>query len=257
MGEMSTVVPIKDNEANALENLILGGDLSRLTSEQKTAYYMRVCNSVGLNPFTKPFDFMKFQGREILYANKGCAEQLRAVHGISIEEIKTEKIADLYVVVAKARGKDGRTDSSIGAVSVAGLKGEAMANAMMKAETKAKRRVSLSMCGLGNMPDESEIEDMQAGAAQTKAKALDAQVTAPLEIKAVEPVSSPRPGDFQIKFGKLSGRFVKDLSFEELEQSISYWNDRATRERKPLSGMVKDGVDAMVAYLSELETQGE
>ena len=37
------------------------------------------------------------------------------------------------------------------------MNGEALANAYMKAETKAKRRVTLSICGLG-MLDETEVE---------------------------------------------------------------------------------------------------
>ena len=49
----------------------------------------------------------------------------------------------------------------MGVVSIAGLKGEALANAMMKAETKAKRRATLSICGLGWM-DEVEALDRQA-----------------------------------------------------------------------------------------------
>jgi hypothetical protein len=56
---------------------------------------------------------------------------------------------------------NGRCDESTGAVSVSGLKGEALANAYMKAETKAKRRVTLSILGL-NMLDESEVESMQS-----------------------------------------------------------------------------------------------
>jgi hypothetical protein len=47
----------------------------------------------------------------------------------------------------------------MGAVAIAGLKGEALANALMKAETKAKRRVTLSISGLG-MLDETEAEDL-------------------------------------------------------------------------------------------------
>jgi hypothetical protein len=43
-----------------------------------------------------------------------------------------------------------------------------LANALMKAETKAKRRATLSICGLG-MLDETEVEDIQ-GAQQTLPK---------------------------------------------------------------------------------------
>jgi hypothetical protein len=46
-------------------------------------------------------------------------------------------------------------------VSIKGLSGEALANATMKAETKAKRRLTLSLVGLGFL-DESEIEGATA-----------------------------------------------------------------------------------------------
>jgi hypothetical protein len=42
-------------------------------------------------------------------------------------------------------------------VAIGTLRGDALANAIMKCETKAKRRLTLSLCGLG-MLDESEIE---------------------------------------------------------------------------------------------------
>ena len=44
-------------------------------------------------------------------------------------------------------------------MSIAGLKGEALSNAMMRAEAKAKRRVALSLCGLG-MIDDSEVDSI-------------------------------------------------------------------------------------------------
>ncbi len=65
----------------------------------------------------------------------------------------------LYVVVARATTADGREDEAIGAVSVRGLSGDALANAIMKAETKAKRRVTLSIVGLG-WTDESEVDSI-------------------------------------------------------------------------------------------------
>jgi len=42
-----------------------------------------------------------------------------------------------------------RRIESIGAVTIGGLKGEARANAMMKPKRRPKRRVTLSICGLG------------------------------------------------------------------------------------------------------------
>ena len=63
----------------------------------------------------------------------------------------------VFIVTVKARNGKGRTDMAKGAVTITNLKGDALANAMMKAETKAKRRVTLSLCGLGLL-DETEIE---------------------------------------------------------------------------------------------------
>jgi hypothetical protein len=54
---------------------------------------------------------------------------------------------------------DGRTDEATGAVSLAGLSGTNLANSLMRAETKAKRRVTLSICGLGWL-DESEVDSV-------------------------------------------------------------------------------------------------
>jgi hypothetical protein len=54
-----------------------------------------------------------------------------------------------FIVTAKVTDGAGRTDADIGAVNIAGLQGDALANAMMKAATKTKRRATLSLCGLG------------------------------------------------------------------------------------------------------------
>ena len=78
------------------------------------------------------------------------------LRSVSITRTTAQYLDDLYVVTADARTADGRTDSGTGAVCIKGLAGEAKANAIMKAETKAKRRVTLSICGLG-MTDESEV----------------------------------------------------------------------------------------------------
>lgn len=140
-----------------IERVVVGGDLTALTPAQRTQYYQGVCESLGLNPLTRPFEYIRLQGKLTLYARRDATDQLRRLHDISIEIVNRTKIDDLYVVTARASNRDGRVDESIGAVSVSGLNGEALANALMKAETKAKRRVTLSICGLG-WSDETEVE---------------------------------------------------------------------------------------------------
>jgi hypothetical protein len=53
------------------------------------------------------------------------------------------------MVEVVATTPDGRKDSAIGCVGVKGMSHENLANQMMRAETKAKRRVTMSLCGLG------------------------------------------------------------------------------------------------------------
>lgn len=142
-----------------IERVLVGGDLSRLSPEQRVQYVQKVCASLGLNPLTRPFQYLKLSGKEVLYATRDCTEQLRKLHKVAITIVARERHEDIYVVTARATTPDGRTDESIGAVPIAGVKGESLANAFMKAETKAKRRVTLSVCGLGLL-DESEVESI-------------------------------------------------------------------------------------------------
>lgn len=149
----------EQEEFAIIEQVVLQGDLSKLNPKQRVLYYNKVCKSSGLNPFTSPFAYISLNGKLTLYAKKDCTEQLRKINGVSIEELDDKLIEDIYIVTAKARDKNGRVDQAKGAVVLTNLKGEAKANAIMKAETKAKRRVTLSICGMG-FTDESEIDSI-------------------------------------------------------------------------------------------------
>jgi hypothetical protein len=158
--ETALAVPAATNGAQLAESALLHGDIEKMGPNQRVQYYMKVCTSLGLNPWTKPFEFLRLSGKLQLYARKDCTEQLRRLNGVSIRIVSRELVDGVYVVTAQATDRTGRVDESIGAVPVEGLKGEAKANAVMKAETKSKRRVTLSICGLG-MLDESEVESVK------------------------------------------------------------------------------------------------
>lgn len=149
----------KSPEISIIEQVAISGDLSKLTGEQRVSYYNKVCESLGLNPFTQPFAYIVLNGKLSLYAKKDCTEQLRKINGISVVSLEDKMIDDIYIVTAKVKTKDGRTDESKGAVTIGHLKGEMKANAIMKAETKAKRRATLSISGMGWV-DESEIDSI-------------------------------------------------------------------------------------------------
>lgn len=150
---------ITRQDETAIESVVIKGDLSGLSASEKATYMVRVCESLGLNPLTHPLAFMNLNGKTVLYAKRDAADQLRRRDRVSVRITNRERVDDLCVVTANATMPDGRCDESIGAVSTAGLRGEALANALLKAETKAKRRVTLSICGLG-MLSEDDLESI-------------------------------------------------------------------------------------------------
>lgn len=166
-----------EQAATQLEKVLIGGDLASLNPDQRVHYYKAVCESVRLNPLTRPFQYITFDGKLQLYASKGCADQLRTVHNIDLTITKTEIVGDLYVVTAHARGIGGREDEDIGAVNINGLKGQFLANAMKKAVTQAKRRVTLSICGLG-LPDEEDVPSEDETARRAAKRKQHADVSA-------------------------------------------------------------------------------
>lgn len=166
-------------DLSIMEKVVIQGDLSRLTPQERLVYYTKLCESLGLNPLTKPFDYLMLDKKLVLYAKKDCTDQLRKMQKISVNIASRERIGDVYCVTARATAPDGRFDESMGVVSltkketvwdekrnryvatgnIIPLSGDDLANALMKAETKSKRRVTLSIVGLG-MLDETEIETM-------------------------------------------------------------------------------------------------
>jgi len=156
---MNEITPTNPVNASALERVLVAGDLAGLNESQRIEYYKAVCESLGLNPLTRPFEYLRLNGRLVLYATRAAADQLRAIHGISILDVRIEQKDDLVIVTVRGRTRDGREDVEVGAVSVAGLRGDALANAQMKALTKAKRRLTLSLAGLGWL-DETETESI-------------------------------------------------------------------------------------------------
>ena len=154
---MTTDVATRETAPELLERVVIGGDLSKLTPAERLRYYREVCSSVGLNPLTKPFEYLHLNGKLILYARRDATDQLRKLHGVSVLITGREYGWRCVCRYRASDRQDGRTDESMGAVSTGGLKGDSLANALMKAETKSKRRVTLSICGLG-MLDETEVE---------------------------------------------------------------------------------------------------
>lgn len=216
--------PVKEYTLSPQETALLCGDLSKLTEQQRAELVAKVCDSVGLNVWTRPLRYIEVRGQSgtqlILYATKDCTEQLRKTHNVSLTIVSREQVGDAYVVTTQAKMPNGRVDESTGAVATKGLGGDNLCNALMKAETKAKRRVTLSICGLGIL-DESEIETI-AGARVLPATSLPAAATAlPAATGAPTVADAIKIPQVEIEMdavrvmgkqlGKLAGAFNQDL----------------------------------------------
>lgn len=203
--------PRLQDAVSVLEKLVANGDLSKLKPEDRLKYYYGVCESLGLNHLTRPFEYIKLEGKLTLYARKDCTDQLRKLHDVSIVNLQQMEVANNYMVTATATTPTGRQDSDIGAVPLiypqyvwkwdeegtqrireshadAGkrLSEPDFCNAVMKATTKAKRRVTLSICSLGFVMDETEVDDLPTAQTATE-DTVDRLITTTKTIRVANP----------------------------------------------------------------------
>jgi len=136
---MSNQIVTTNGKVSQMESAAIVGDLSKLSPDQRMSYYMEVCKSTGLNPLTRPFDYITLNGKLTLYARKDASEQLRKINNISIDKPDISYIDDWIVVTVSAHDGNGRSDSDIGVASKKDMRGD-FGNALMKAITKAKHR---------------------------------------------------------------------------------------------------------------------
>jgi len=156
--------------------VLIIGDLKDLSPEQRVEYARSMGRSLGFNMLTRPFDyilFREFDGgpeRLELYLNARGAAQLRKIHRISIVPGSLKRVIhdEHCMVSVDVRDGWGTTDSATGSLTLYKFKnkekvplmGREWDNAIMKCETKAKRRATLSICGLA-MLDDSQLDTMQ------------------------------------------------------------------------------------------------
>jgi hypothetical protein len=155
----------------------------------------------------------------------------------------------MYIVKVRATLPDKRSTDSTGVVAVGGLQGEAYANALMKAETKAKRRAVLSLCGLSWM-DETEVETVpgarpvsvnidtgeildapQAQRGQVDVAAVKNQM---LDLLQVGKDRNYSKIDLEDECMRLSEKPIRSLTFEERDNFIEYVKSLPVKATEPV-----------------------
>lgn len=232
--EQSTALANHADAASALSHILGTGDLAKLTDEERVGHYLDVCQSLGLNPRTRPFDWIEFydpetKGKKLtLYPNRSCAEQLRRQHQISIKVVRREPVGELFVVEVEGTTPTGRIGTASKYVSVldrqgARLRGNQLANAYMKAETGAFRRLTFSMVGMASPPDMEELSRPKVVIVDGTGRVID-NPTQEQKALAADPdlamvIGEPtyetvgRPGD-----GPLTGHASQAPRADELER---------------------------------------
>jgi hypothetical protein len=265
---MTKAITIKSNLA-ALENILIKGDLAGFNEKQRLTYVKALCKATGVSILFQPFDYITYQGKMVIYAKRACTEQLRAIHSIHIRIVSRENKDGLISVVAQGeitRGKmKGRIDESIGCVNSKGLSGKELANAPMIAETKAKRRMTLSICGLGFL-DELEIQELvkaenrlvtemaveetaQIISETTKRPEFETERPAP-SMEQAAPHSDPGlENEYTIKTIRgLKGKRIIHCPLNKLAGWLATY-DRIAAEGSPLSPEVQDESIEVRAFL--------
>ena len=162
-----------------IESLVTSGDVASLNPAQRVEYYNYRCHMLGLDPAGQPFEYIKLNGKLVLYAKAACCQQLARSRQLTSQIVSSTVQDDLYVVQARVQSSDGRFTDNLGAAPIKGLSGEAKVNAMLKATTKALRRATLAHEGLG-MLDETEIESIPAERVQRIKHEAPAEAPAPV-----------------------------------------------------------------------------
>ena len=157
-----------------LAKIIQSGNLAFLSESDRLIYYYSYCRQLGLNPLSRPFDYIhEGEGEKLkitLYPNMQAASQLRDKRNVSTRIVKEEILLndEIYSVLVEARIGD-RTEEATGKVGIKidkygkPLSSDAKAKLMKRAETQARRRATLAIVGLDASGDEdrrASISDM-------------------------------------------------------------------------------------------------
>jgi hypothetical protein len=150
-----------DIEAIEAKVSVSGGDLRILEPAERVRYYRHLCAKLDLDPTFAPIQFVELDGKLRPYITRAGAEMLRAKHGISTAILRSEIQGNVFIVLVRATASDGRTEESVAVADLRDKRGNDLGNACLFAETKAKRRATLSLLGLGYFLDETEVLSIQ------------------------------------------------------------------------------------------------
>lgn len=136
-------------------------DLDRLSKDELQQYYLDACAYFQVPPelnvlYFELADFGDGARIKVLAAKKGATDIIRDRLHISVVELTDKIVNGSIVFLAKGMNGKGRTEMASGSKYIEGLKGQELDSAIMTAQTRAIKRMTLQFAG-GGLLDESEV----------------------------------------------------------------------------------------------------
>src|SRR5258708_30457351 len=167
-------------------------DLESLTKAQRQEYIKNVCNHMGVPPELNlvMLTYLDEDGegprRLVAYAKRGATEIIRNNRSISVTDLTSKEVGGSIVLTASGKNDTGRQEIATGSKWSKDLTGKDLDDAIMTAQTRACRRMTLQFVGAGVL-DESEVNPRKP--VQLKETAFTSVATAPQP--SVRPSSGP------------------------------------------------------------------
>jgi hypothetical protein len=136
-------------------------DLNTASIEQLDAYRATVAKTMNIDPLMLDYIWMNDPEtglrNRVLYAKRGAAEVLRHELNISVTGLTLSESNGWVMFTATGKIPAGRQEMAVGAAFLEGRKGDKLAHAVMTAQTRAIRRLTLQFV-TGGILDESEVQ---------------------------------------------------------------------------------------------------
>jgi hypothetical protein len=136
-------------------------DLSSLNEEQRQGYVEALCEHLGLRPelglVRLIWDDDGSTNRKLVaYVLKGGTDIIRANRKITTKSLTNTMLGGAVTFTCTGEDIENRQEIAVGSKSIDGLQGKALDDAVMTAQTRATRRMTLQFVG-GGVLDESEV----------------------------------------------------------------------------------------------------
>ena len=114
---------------SVMAQVVGNGNLANLSDGHKVAYIKQMCESMGLNPWTKPIELISFKGKTIPYLNRGGIDQLGFKYRLHFEYSNVHEDEDRAIMIQWCTASDGngRSIKQMGALPLpAGMLGRGL-----------------------------------------------------------------------------------------------------------------------------------